>query len=142
MDSYYHIPLRLNKITSNENLQKADLARSIADYIYLIITTRFGECSFDESFGCYIWNVDFDNLTSTHKLRDLISESIAENIVEKERRLKKTEVKVSIRQEELKEEQKSTRIKKRVDIKINGLIKKTNEPFSTIESFYIAPFSY
>ncbi|WP_340199094.1 GPW/gp25 family protein [Ascidiimonas sp. W6] len=142
INSYYKIPLETKKIIDNENVKKSNIRESISDYIHLIVTTHFGECSFDESFGCSIWDVDFDNLTSTNKLRDLISESLRLNISTQEKRLKKTQIKVTIRQEEFNEGKKLKRVKKRVDIKIDGIVRQTNEAFSCIERFYIAPLSY
>ncbi|WP_062061867.1 GPW/gp25 family protein [Aquimarina longa] len=140
--SYYSIPLQTKNIVSNVELQQCDITQSIINFIHLITTTHFGECDFDETFGCSIWNIDFDNLTSTNKLRDTITESLAENIASTEKRLKKIQVEVTIKQEEFRGAENSNRVKKRVDINVKGVIRQTNEAFSCIERFYIAPLSY
>ncbi len=142
ISSYYKIPLDTAKIVKNEDLEKSNIRQSLVSYIHLIATTYFGECTFDESFGCSIWNVDFDNLTSTSKLRHGVIDSIKEGILGQEKRLEQVEIIVKIKQEEINTPGDIVRIKKRVDIRIDGVIKQTNESFSCLEQFYIAPLSY
>ncbi|WP_109852707.1 GPW/gp25 family protein [Aquimarina sp. AU58] len=142
MKSYYSLPIQTKKIVSNKEAKQCNITQSIVNFIHLITTTHFGECVFDESFGCSIWNVDFDNLTTTNKLRDIITESLSESITSKEKRLKNVSLKVTIQQDEFRNISNLNRVKKRVDIKVNGTICLTNEPFSCLEKFYIAPLSY
>jgi len=140
--SYYAIPLDTNKIIGNKEVEPCDLKQSIIGFIHLITTSYFGECTFDETFGCSIWNVDFDNLTSTNKLKNTISESLVESISFQEKRLKRVEIAVVIEQEEFENRGVLNRIKKRVDIRVKGVVSRTNEDFSCIERFYIAPLSF
>ncbi|MBW1296743.1 GPW/gp25 family protein [Aquimarina litoralis] len=140
--SFYKLPLDTFGIVKNKDIDSCDLKQSIVGFIHLITTSYFGECTFDETFGCSIWNVDFDNLTSTNKLRNTISESLVESITSQEKRLKRVTVDVAINQEEFSNRGSLNRIKKRVDIKVNGVISRTNEGFSCIERFYIAPLSF
>ncbi|GAA0873410.1 GPW/gp25 family protein [Gangjinia marincola] len=140
--SYYDIPLSFDKMLSKKEPDLCSIKESIANYIHLIATSYFGECTFDERFGCAIWNIDFDNLTSANKMRDKIASSISSSIRLKEKRLSKVSVEVSIKQEEFTNKRKLNRIKKRVDITIHGTVKQTNEPFAALEQFYIAPLSY
>jgi phage baseplate assembly protein W len=140
--SYYSLPLQTKKIVSHKEAEQCSIQESISNFIHLITTTHFGECTFDESFGCSIWSVDFDNLTTTNKLKDIITTSLHESITNKEKRLKNITLKVVIKQDEFINNTNLNRVKKRVDIKINGVICLTNETFSCIEKFYIAPLSY
>lgn len=139
--SYYILPLDTKNILSNLSLSKADINNSIKNFIHLIATTHFGECAFDETFGSEIWNIDFDNLTENNKLRYIIEDSLKDSIRLKETRLSNLEVDVLIKQEEYKSNI-ANRVKKRVEIKIEGIISKNNEEFSMVEKFYIAPLSY
>ncbi|MFC5045000.1 GPW/gp25 family protein [Aquimarina hainanensis] len=140
--SYYKIPLDTSGIIKNEEVDKIELKQSIVNFIHLVTTSYYGECSFDESFGCSIWNIDFDNLASTNKLKNVIADSLVESITSHEKRLKNIKVEVDIQQEELNRHDSVNRIKKRVDIVVNGILKQTNEPFSCLEKFYIAPLSF
>ncbi len=140
--SYYTLPLQTKKFVDNDEIDQCGIKKSISNFIHLITTSHFGECAFDETFGCSIWNVDFDNLTNNNKLRDIITDSLFESITLQERRLKNVSVDVIIEQEEFKGEKNLNRVKKRVNIRIKGTIRQTNEPFISTERFYIAPLSY
>lgn len=140
--SYYKLPLNTAKIISNNEAQYCSIEQSIQQFIHLIITSHFGEFEFDSSFGCTIWNIDFDNLVSNNKLRYTISESILESLNNHEKRIKDVNVIVNIVQDEYKTTNNYSRVKKRVDIKINCIIRQTNEAFSCFEQFYIAPLAY
>lgn len=140
--TYYSLPLNAGRLVRRKAHDKCNLIQSISHYIHLVNTSAFGECAFDESFGCSIWLVDFDNLKSTNRLKDFIQGSLYEALIEHERRLRALQVNVRIKQEELFAVDSANRIKKRIDIRIKGKVKKTNEAFTYIEYFYIGPLSY
>ncbi len=139
---YYTLPLNAGKLVGRKAHDRCSLIQSISHYIHLVNTSSFGECAFDESFGCSIWLVDFDNLKSTNRLKDFIQGSLYEALIGHEKRLRAVQVNVRIKQEELTAIESSNRIKKRIDIRIKGKVKKTNEDFSYVEYFYIGPLSY
>lgn len=139
---YYTLPLKTIDFITNKSHSVCVINESIAHHIHLINTTYFGECTFDESFGCSIWNIDFDNLKSLNKLKELINDSLINSLKRHEKRLTKIAVDVKIIQEEISEAKIANRIKKKVNINIKGKIKKTNENFSYVEYFYIGPLSY
>lgn len=141
-NNYYVLPLNAKNLISSREHEKCNLNTSISHYIHLINTSYFGECTFDESFGCSIWNIDFDNLKSTTRLRTLIQDSLYDSLLEHEKRLHEIRVDVKIKQEEISGRMTANRIKKRIDIRIKGKVKKTSEQFSYVEYFYIGPLSY
>lgn len=139
---YYSLPLDASKLISSKTHNTCSLKESISHYIHLINTSYLGECTFDESFGCSVWLIDFDNLTSANRLNSLIQESLTEALRKNELRIGNIRVGVKMKQEELFGMKDSNRIKKRVDIKVNAKVVKTNEIFSYVEYFYIGPLSY
>lgn len=141
-NNFYTLPLKTDDFISNRTHKVCLINDSIAYHIHLINTSYFGECSFDESFGCSIWDIDFDNLKSLNKLKELINESLLASLKRHEKRLSNISVNVKIIQEEILEQKTSNRIKKKVNINIKGKIRKTNEDFSYIEYFFIGPLSY
>jgi hypothetical protein len=141
-NTYYTLPLNVKGLVSAKSYRMCDLNESISHYLHLINTSYFGECTFDESFGCSIWIIDFDNLKSSKRLISLIQESLTESIKRHEKRLSNVKVIVRIKQEELIGMELSNRIKRRVDITITGTVTKTSEAFSYVEYFYIGPLSY
>jgi predicted component of type VI protein secretion system len=138
-NTYYALPLRLDKIISKKFNSLCSLQESIAQNLYLLLTTDFKELRFDPTYGCLIWEQDFEILASI-KWKDALSYSLEETIRTHEQRLKDVKVKIEI--EEFKFLNKdSTRIKKRLFIRIEGFTVKTNEKFEFMEQIFIAPFS-
>lgn len=139
---YYKLPLKASALVSKQEHPVCNLKESIGHYIHLINTTYFGECTFDDTIGCVIWDVDFDNLKSTNRLRSVMVDSLKESLQLHETRLEQIRVDLKIKQEEIIAPNISNRIKKRIDLTIRGRIKKTNESFTYNEYFYIGPLSY
>ena len=110
-------------------------------HLHLLLTTAFGEFPAEEGFGCSIWDNDFDNLASPHKTKELIRQSLLQSIRDHEKRLGNVRVELLIRQEELPDGN-GTRVKKRIEITITGIIQLTNEKFGYKDSFFIGPLSY
>tara|TARA_R110000751_G_scaffold135_1_gene515 strand:+ start:6093 stop:6476 length:384 start_codon:yes stop_codon:yes gene_type:complete len=125
----------------NKAHDKCSIKESISHSIHLLTTSYFGECTFDDTFGCSIWNVDFDNLSSVNKIKSVISDSLLESLKNHEKRLTNVYIDVSIKQEEITQKESSI-VKKKVSLKIIGKVKKTNEDFMYKEYFYIGPLSY
>ncbi len=141
-NNYYTLPLNVKSLIGTKSHEMCDLNESISHHLHLINTSYFGECTFDESFGCSIWLNDFDNLKGTKKLTRLIRDSITNSIEIHEKRLSNVNVMVSMRQEELNGVTASNRIKRKIDITIEGDVIKTSEEFLYTEYFYIGPLSY
>jgi phage baseplate assembly protein W len=106
------------------------------------MTTAFGELSSDENFGCSIWEYDFDNLTTGHKIKELIRESLYDAIGQYEKRLDGVRVDLLVRQEEIAHEVFGYRIKKKLSVTVTGVLRATNEKFTYEDSFYTGPLSH
>jgi phage baseplate assembly protein W len=139
---YYQLPLALGRIRHREELPKCSLPDSINRHIHLICTTAFGEMQFDNSFGCCIWDNEFDNLASVNKTRELIRKSIADSITQHEPRLQQVKVEIMITQVELPTRISGRHIKKLLDILITASLAATSEPFRYRERFFAGPLSY
>ena len=142
MKNYFTIPIKANRLITQESHDTCDLKQSIVYHIHLINTSYFGECSFDESYGCTIWDIDFDNLSSSNKVKEMIRESLIESLKKHEKRLSKIAIEVNIKQEEIPSLKNGITVKKKVTLQIKGKIKKTDEDFHYNEYFYIGPLSY
>ncbi len=140
--NFYTLPLRPKAFITNNEHEKATIKDSISSFLHLLATTYFGECTFDETFGNALWEIDFDNLTSNDRLRGIITESMLDSIVQYEKRLSDANVEIKLRQETNLINNNHHSARKRIDIFITGKIKQTNEDFSYVESFYIAPISF
>lgn len=135
------LPITSENLIKNQIVEKCDIKESISNYLHLLLTSSFGECDFDTTFGCEIWDMDFNNVVSNNKLKYAISDSLIKSIKDKEKRLSNIEVIIEIEQQESSSKNKAT-IKKRVYVITRGVIRKTNEDFEYREDFYIGPLSY
>jgi phage baseplate assembly protein W len=139
---YYSLPLALNQLTGKHDLPKCSLKQSVNQHLYLILTTSFDEFKCDPSFGCAIWDNDFDNVTSGHKVKENIRQSLLQSIQQYEKRISGVRVELMIVQEELPDSRGATRrVKKKIDITISSILKLTNEKHIYRDSFFLGPYS-
>src|SRR3990170_9025850 len=97
---FYSMPLMPGNIIDRKEHKKCSLQQSVVQQLHLLITTSFSELSTDDSFGCSIWDYDFDNLTSGTRLKEIIRQSLLQTIGLHEKRLKNVRLELSVRQEE------------------------------------------
>lgn len=140
-DLYYKIPFDYKKLSLGHDVAKVTIEESLAQFMSVIISTIFGEYKYDDEFGTVIWDTDFDLLANPNKLKDIIRDSVHEKVSKYEKRIKVTEVKLGVNEDTVSHRAK-VRVKKRLDIIVYGVIKKTNEPYYFKSSYYLAPFSF
>ena len=139
---YFSLPLALDKVMRRQEHPRISLQQSVMQHLHLLLTTAFGEFAGDERFGCGIWDHDFDNVTSAHKLKELIRQSLLQSIQEQEPRLGNIRVELVMVQEELPELGGSRRVKKRISVSVAGVLHSTNEQLVFKDSFFVGPLSY
>ncbi|MEP7279980.1 MAG: GPW/gp25 family protein [Bacteroidota bacterium] len=139
---YYSLPMALERVMRQQEHPRCSLQQSVTQHLHLLLTTSFGEFPGDENFGCGIWEHDFDNVTSAHKLKELIRQSLLKSIQEQEKRLGNVRVELMILQEEMAEGLNARRVKKRINISVTGVLHSTNEPLVFRDGFFVGPLSY
>ena len=138
----YRIPLRLNDAMEGKSLASCDLETSIHNNLELIVTTKFGEHRSDQTFGCEIWDLDFELIVSARLWEEKLRQSLLKSITAHEQRLSGAEINVAISDvEKFNVLKQFTEIKKRVDIRITGSIKKTGEAFAFHTNLFLSPLS-
>ncbi len=139
---YYNTPINFQDLLEKKDLEKTNIESSIGKYINLVVTSSFGECKFNEMFGCKMWEMDFDLLSNSNTLRDRIKNDVKEAIKMHENRLDLTEVEIIIKDAPAASYNNALRMKKRIHVIISGFIKKTNRPFNFKGHFFVGPLSY
>jgi phage baseplate assembly protein W len=137
---YYKIPLKLDQIVRKQDVARCGLKESVAGMIHLIATSNFGECKHDETFGCEIWNHDFENITNAQIFKETVRTSLLEAIGRFEKRIESVHVEIDF--EQVLSSIKGRRIKNRILLIVTGKLVMTNEDFVFNEHFYIGPLSY
>jgi phage baseplate assembly protein W len=139
---FYTLPMAVEAVMQKQELPRCSMQQSVMQHLHLLLTTSFGEFPADEVFGCGVWDHDFDIVTSAHKLKEMIRLSLMTSITDQEKRLGNVRVEIVLKQEEVPSFQGGRRIKKKIDITVNGILKLTNERFSYRDSFFVGPLSY
>jgi phage baseplate assembly protein W len=139
---YLKLPLPLAVVMEGIEFPTCDLAESIKSNLELIIITRFGEHRCDPSFGCEIWDLDFELIVSARLWEEKLRQSLLRSVTSHEHRLSNVEVNVQISDaEKLNLVKRFIEIKKRVDILVTGLIQKTGESFQFRTNMFLSPLS-
>ncbi len=139
---FYSLPMIFEGLMRGQEHPRCNLQQSVFQHLHLLLTTAFGGFPADERFGSRIWEHDFDNVTSAHKLKEMFKESLLQSIQEHEKRLSNVYVEIMLREEELISGEQSRKIKKRIEIGITGLLNLTNERFAYRDTFFVGPLSY
>ena len=137
---FLQIPLQADLITRQKEVKRCSLNESISGIIHLITITHFGENRQDESFGNELWEHDFETIDNVQAFKEEVSASLQKAISSHEQRL--LDIRVSIGFEQVLTTVYNRRIRQRIQISINGTIRKTNEPFTHQEVFFMGPLSY
>lgn len=135
---YYRLPLNFEELLQRQPLPRCSVQESVAQHLYLILTTHFGESRFDPGFGCVVWQQDFEAMTDM-RWKDDVQRSMEQTIAGRELRL--GQVKVLVGVDDFDPSGVSQRIRKRLEVSVRAVLKRTNEPFSFRASLFVAPLS-
>ncbi len=139
----YQMPFSFETLMQrNKELPTVNLGTSIAQNIFLIISSKYNEHRFDAEYGCEIWERDFETITNPLKWQEDVNKSIIKSLKHYEKRLEKIEVDTQIT--ETPYVHPTTRvhsIKKKIIVNVRGIIKQTGEPFAYSPALFISPIS-
>ena len=126
----------------NHELPSCNPGTSIAQNIFLIISSKFNEHRYDADYGCEIWDKDFELITNALVWQEQINRSIHNSLTHYEPRLENIEADTTIVEEPYQHPVTRVRsIKKKIIVRVKGTIKATGEPFTYSPQMYISPIS-
>lgn len=137
-NEYYRLPLNFEELLQRQPLARCSVQESIAQHLYLMLTTHFGESRFDPGFGCVVWQQDFEAMTNM-RWKDNVQRSVEQLVADREPRLEQVKVLVGIEDFEMKGV--NQRIRKRLEVTVRAVLRRTNEPFAFRASLFVAPLS-
>lgn len=143
-DEYYGLPLTFSDVLKKKQLEKVDIKKSIGFNVRLILRSHFGENRFDYSYGCAVWDRDFEVISSNSSWSEELSKSIRETLVNHEKRMQNVKVQVKIGEEEFitgKGENAIHRVKRKIEVVMGFNHYLTNEFYTLTEVLYISPLS-
>lgn len=126
----------------NQELPTCDLRKSIAQNIFLIISSRFNEHRFDRTYGCELWDRDFELISNRLVWQDQVSQSIVRSLAEHEPRLEGIGVETEVTEEPYQHPVSRVKvIKKRLSVSVKGRIRDTGEQFAFATQLFLSPIS-
>jgi len=134
----YRLPLNFEDLLQRRHLPRCSVQESVAQHLYLMLTTHFGESRFDPGFGCVVWQQDFEAMTNM-RWKDNVQRSVEQSIAEREPRLEQVKVVVAVEDFEMRGV--NQRIRKRLEVTVRAILHRTNEPFAFRASLFVAPLS-
>ena len=141
---YYKLPLRLSTVFHEDGKRFATCseADSIDQYIELLLTTCPGEHKFNKKFGCGIWDMDFESVTSRQSWKDKFTTHILDAIRTFEKRLKDVSVEIDINDVARKDYTlQTTAIKKEVQVYVSARLVSNDIPCKFYYALYLGPLS-
>lgn len=143
MRPFYTFPLQTRQLTQKQRHRLCELKEAVAGYIHLILKTHLTECRYDYDYGCFVWEQDFENISSISKWENALESQIRESISKYEKRMENIQTKVKVEEPEdfAADNNIQHRMKKRIHISVNGTIQKTRELFQHKEFIYFSPLS-
>lgn len=138
---YYKMPLQLSGLLEGNELPTCDVHDSISKNLELIIMTKFGEHRNDPTFGCEIWDLDFELIVNENKWEEKLRQSLLKSITSHENRLAEVQLSVNITEVERSQSSRNGKTKKKVAIHLTGTIHRTGESFSFMNSLFLSPLS-
>ncbi|MDR1347220.1 MAG: GPW/gp25 family protein [Prevotellaceae bacterium] len=141
---FYRLPINFDSVFDETapGMPVCSELESIDQYIEMIITTCPGEHKFNKNFGCGIWDMDFELVVSRKQWEEDFTARILKAVQSFERRLK--DVTVAIRVMEAAKEDlamKTTAIKKKVHVFVNGKLVSSNESCGFNYILYLGPLT-
>ncbi len=139
----YELPIKFAALMRpNNDLPTCELKKSIAQNIYLIITSKYNEHRFDPTYGCEIYDMDFELILNENTWREKISKSVMVSLRRHEQRLENMNASVDITEEEFRNPNSGVKgIRKKISITMSGTIRETGEPFNFQTHLYLGPIS-
>jgi len=140
MKEFLKLPLRFENFFDKNRMPVCNMQESIYRNLHLIITTGSGEHKADPQYGSEFWYNDYDIHLTNDSRREIIIKSLKQKIALYEKRISNVDVIVKVKQGVFNTQQGSMQ-KRRIEITVNGQIKRNMEPISFQTGFFIGPFT-
>ena len=140
---YYKLPLDCRGFFRNGGrFEKCTEIESIDQHIQLLLTTYPGEHRFDVNYGCFIWELDFENIASSKLWESQFKTFVLDSIYNYEKRI--TNISLNLEVHDIVKSEslsKVVTVRKRADIYINARLVSNDENIRLVYSLFLGPLS-
>ena len=142
MPEYLKLPLRFGIFFEKGRMDTCGLMDSIVRNLHLLITTALGENKQDMQYGSQFWDSDYDIHMTNDARRQVVINTLKQQILRYEKRLINVNVEVNVRQAEYRVHTGGTQLRRRIEITVSGLLTRSREPFRFATGLFIGPLSF
>ncbi|WP_271783481.1 GPW/gp25 family protein [Aquimarina algiphila] len=136
------LPIDFSDLLKGKGKKECSLEESIAQYIMMLIISRYGEVAGKDDFGSDIWELEFNQLVKIYEWEEKVRLSLVHAITKYEKRLSDIKVVVSLSEVDTDVDSKTySQIRRKAIIGVSGNIVQTGVPFSFDTSIYVSPLS-
>jgi phage baseplate assembly protein W len=130
MDSYIKIPVTFSFKKGDKAFEKESIEDSVKQFINLMISTRQGECFFNEDFGYQLWSNEFEPILNIQQWQPMFMKQIKELLEKYEPRI----TSVQVREPEIKAINKKNKTDKdyKITLSMDYKIRQTGERQSDV----------
>ena len=139
---YIKLPVDFSNMLQEKSQKKCSVEESIAQYIMMQITSRYGEIAGKNDFGSDIWELEFNQLVKIYEWEERVRVSLLNCITKYETRLTKISVNVSLSEIDTDiDSKKYSEVRRKAVISVTGNIVQTGIAFDFNTSLYVSPLS-
>lgn len=140
---YIKLPINFSDVVNGKSRQYCSYEESIAQYLMMMITSRYGEVVSRADFGSAIWELEFNQLVKVYEWEEQVQKSLRDTISKYEHRLDDLKIDVKLDQIDtdfgMREE--STQVRKQASISVEGKIKHSGTRFTFNTQLFVSPLS-
>lgn len=139
---YLKLPIDFSAMITGKGKKECPVEESIAQYIMMQITSRYGEVAGRNDFGSDIWELEFNQLVKIYEWEERVKNSLISTITKYETRLTDVKVQVSLREIDTDlDSKKYSQVRRKAIIDVSGNIVHTGVAFNFNTSIYVSPLS-
>lgn len=121
---------------------ECNVFENIAQHLQLLLTTRFGENRYDDSYGNGIWETEFEKAMGNLQWEELFREAVITMVDSHEKRLRDNHVTIHAELVEKNWPLKDyTEVKKKVTVFIRSTLAGSGEKYSFKTELFLSPMS-
>lgn len=131
-----------NLINNRDSSRCRQAGESVAQHIQLLLTTRLGENRFDPSYGCAIWDLDFELIISEGTWKEQFRIAVLDAVLNYERRIEQVHAEVNLEVvERTYGMRRQPEVRRKAVVFIKGKLVETGEQFSFKTELFLSPLS-
>ena len=140
---YIKLPLDLSGMSKGIPHKSCSLEESVAQYLMMLITCRYGEIVDKYDFGSAIWELEFNQLVKIYQWEEAVRKSLVDTIDKYEKRLANllVDVKLSEVDADVSLGRGFSEIRRKAVISVSGNLKHSGVKFDFNTTLFISPLS-